>query len=81
MGIVDEELASFELPAYGRCQIEADVNGNVHLHFGPLRVELSSAEFLEFAAVVMDGQARLHEVKDGSEEAVPPPDDEVVDAA
>lgn len=80
MGIVDDELATFELPAYGECQIEADVNGNVHLHLGPFRVELSSAEFLEFAAVVLEGQARLHEVKADDEADHTPPEDEVVDA-
>lgn len=63
MGIVDELLAEFELPSYGRCRVEADVNGGVHLHLGSVRVELSQREFAQFADVVEAAGTRLRETK------------------
>lgn len=64
MGIVDTLLAEFHLLEFGRCQVEQDVNGTVHIHLGGFRIELSEAEFVELVDVVEEGQLTLYEIKD-----------------
>lgn len=63
MGIVESKLASFELSTFGECHIEQNADGSIHVHLGGLRLELSRAEFEEFAAVVESGRTELREVK------------------
>ena len=63
MGIVEAELASFELSTFEACRIERNSNGSIHIHMDGLRIELTSAEFNEFAEVVQSGRAELRELK------------------
>lgn len=63
MGIVESTLASFELSTFEDCQIERNSDGSVHLHMDGIRIELSHAEFEEFAAVIEQGRNELHAVK------------------
>lgn len=67
MGIVESDLASFELSTFGECRIEQNADGAIHVHLGGLRLELSRAEFDEFAAVVERGRTELREVKSDSD--------------
>lgn len=64
MGIVDEQLAQFELDSLGRCCLEADVNGMIHVHLGSVRLELSEREFLALVELVETAHDRLVDIKD-----------------
>ena len=64
MGIVEDDLASFELSTFEDCRIERNSDGTVHLHMDGLRLEFTRAEFAEFAAVVRRAKGELDEIKD-----------------
>lgn len=64
MGIVETELAEIELAAFDSVRIEYNANGDVHLHFDNLRLELSPREFDQFATVVEQARATLRRVKE-----------------
>jgi hypothetical protein len=68
MGIVETELASFELSAFDECRVEHNATGDIHLHLDGLRVELSPAEFDHLVSVVERAQENLHELKAPVEE-------------
>lgn len=63
MGIVETELAAFELSDGTACRVEMNASGVVHLHFGDVRLEMSPAEFDRFAALVREAQQSLHDMK------------------
>lgn len=63
MGIVESELASFELSAFEECRLERNSDGSVHLHVDGVRVEFSRAEFDRFARVVAAAGEELEAIK------------------
>lgn len=63
MGIVETELASFELSEIESCRVERNANGDIHLHLDQLRIELSPAEFDHFVTVVQQAHDNLLELK------------------
>lgn len=63
MGIIETTLASFELSEIDSCRVEANANGDIHLHLDHLRIEMSPAEFEHFVNVVLRAHDRLHELK------------------
>lgn len=63
MGIVERELADFELSDGTDCRIERNRNGRIHLHAGDLRIDLTPEEFDHFAAVLADAKRELIDVK------------------
>lgn len=63
MGIVEADLAEFELSEFDDCTIELNADGSVHLHLDALRIELSRREFDQFAAVVQDARDELRDLK------------------
>jgi hypothetical protein len=66
MGIVETELASFELSEFDSCRVEYNANGDIHLHLDQLRIELSPAEFDHFVTVVQQAHDELIELKSGA---------------
>lgn len=66
MGIVEDELAAFELSAFDSCRIEQNSDGTIHLHMDAVRLEFTPAEFEAFAATLRDASGRLEEMKDGT---------------
>lgn len=66
MGIVEEELADFELSTGQRHCVELNMGGAVHLHMGNVRLDMTEAEFRHFVAVVSEARDRLREEKGGS---------------
>lgn len=64
MGIVEQELAVFELPDNTECRIELNKNGRIHIHIGKVRFDQTPEEFAEFVAVVSEANNNLKEIKD-----------------
>lgn len=71
MGIVETELASFELSEMDACRVEYNANGDIHLHLDQLRIEMSPAEFDHFVTVVQRAHDNLLELKAGAEPSEP----------
>lgn len=67
MGIVETELARFELEEIESCCIEYNANGIIHLHLDHLRIEMSPTEFEDFARVVRRARDKLHGLKSENE--------------
>lgn len=63
MGIVEEELATFELSEFEDCYIERNANGSVHFHLDALRIEMSRREFDQFTTAVQNARDELRELK------------------
>lgn len=66
MGIVETDLAEFELTELNTCKIEQDTSGVIHLHLGSIRLELTPEEFDHFVTVIDRGRAQLRELKQDS---------------
>lgn len=64
MGVVEAELAAFELPGGDKCRVEMNATGVIHLHVGRLRLELSTREFHQLVELVREAQLSLREMKD-----------------
>lgn len=64
MGIVEAELAAFELSAFESVRIEHNANGDVHLHLDDVRVDLSPREFDQLAAAVEEARETLGRLKE-----------------
>lgn len=64
MGIVETELAAFELSAFESVRIEHNANGDVHLHLDDVRLDLSPREFERFASAVEEARATLDRLKE-----------------
>lgn len=64
MGIVERELAAFELSDGTQCRIELNRNERVHLHVGSVRMDLTVDELEQFARVVSDARSELEAVKE-----------------
>jgi len=67
MGIVEDELGSFELSTFEDCRIERNSDGTIHLHMDGLRLEFSPAEFETFAAVLRTAKGELDDIKDATQ--------------
>lgn len=63
MGIVEQELAEFELSDGSEYRIELNRNGRIHLHVDTVRLDLTIDEFEQFALVVSAARERLEETK------------------
>lgn len=64
MGIVERELAAFDLADGRKIRIELNRNDRVHLHVDGIRLDLSVEEFEQFVEVVSTAKGRLEEVKE-----------------
>lgn len=64
MGIVEQELADFELSDGTRYRIELNRNGRIHVHVDTVRIDMSVEEFTYFTTVVSEARDRLVDVKD-----------------
>lgn len=63
MGIIEKELAEFELESGQKCHIEHDKDGTIHLHIGMFRIHMTESEFKHFAKTVSESQTELHQRK------------------
>lgn len=66
MGIVESELADFELSTGQRHRVELNMGRAIHLHMGNVRLDMTEAEFRHFVSVVSEARDRLREEKGGS---------------
>lgn len=64
MGIVKKVLASFELPDGRTCRIEENVGGEIHIHIGDIRLDLTADELEDFAEIVGEARETLHDTKE-----------------
>ncbi|WP_254543857.1 hypothetical protein [Halomarina pelagica] len=63
MGIVEEELAEFEISTGQEYRIELNKGETIHVHAGNLRLDMSVDEFDHFVDVIARAQRELHERK------------------
>lgn len=63
MGIVTAVLAEFELKDGRSCVIELNENGEIHVHIGLLRIDMTPTEFRQFADTIVAAQDELHDKK------------------
>ena len=63
MGIVETELAAFELSDGTEVRIEYNKGDVIHLHYGSVRFDLTPAEFDEFATTIGAGLDALEDIK------------------
>ncbi|MEF8785099.1 MAG: hypothetical protein V5A45_04135 [Haloarculaceae archaeon] len=63
MGIVERELAEFELSDGTEYRIELNRNGRIHLHVDTVRLDLTIDELEQFTRVVSAARDRLEETK------------------
>lgn len=63
MGIVERELAAFELSEIDTCYIEYNTVGVIHIHLDHCRIEMSPDEFDHFATVIREANETLQEIK------------------
>lgn len=64
MGIVEEELANFELSTGTQYRLELNRNGIIHLHIGEIRLDMTVDEFEHFVEVISEAKHNLIEEKD-----------------
>jgi len=67
MGIVEKELTNFELESGEEVIIEKNIGGEIHIHMGNFRIDLTLSEFEEFANVIEQGTVKLEEIKNVSD--------------
>lgn len=63
MGIVKKELSVFKLSDSRSCRIEENIGGEIHVHIGNIRIDITPAELEEFAEVLGTAREELHEKK------------------
>lgn len=63
MGIVEKELASFEISDGRDCRIELNADGIIHLHIGHTRLDFSQRKFNNFASVISKARLELQKQK------------------
>jgi len=63
MGIVEAELAAFELADGTQYRIELNRNGRIHLHIDTIRIDMTVSEFRHFVTVLSEAKANLVEIK------------------
>jgi mRNA-degrading endonuclease RelE of RelBE toxin-antitoxin system len=59
VGIVEHELANFELSTGTEYRIELNRNGIIHLHIGEIRLDMTVDEFDHFVEVISDAKHNL----------------------
>jgi len=64
VGIVEAELAEFQLADGTDVVIELNEGGSVHVHLDGVRLELSRREFADLAEVVARADRVIEETKD-----------------
>lgn len=64
MGIVEEELANFELSDGTQYRVELNRNGRIHVHIDSVRIDLTVEEFRYFTEVLVEARDELVDVKD-----------------
>lgn len=67
MGIVEQELASFELSNGQQHRIELNTDGTIHLHMGNVRLDMTPEEFNYFARIVSRAETELRRRKNEHE--------------
>lgn len=65
MGIVEKELTGFHIDGE-EVKVELNQTGEIHIHIGRSRLDLSKEEFKQFAEVVSNSGKKLQEIKDES---------------
>lgn len=63
MGIVEEELANFELSEGTQYRVELNRNGRIHVHIDSVRIDLTVEEFRYFTEVLAEARDELVEAK------------------
>lgn len=64
MGIVEKELAAFELESGTKYVIEYNASGKIHVHIDDLRVGMTKEEFKELVELSENGYQKLMEYKE-----------------
>jgi hypothetical protein len=64
MGIVEKELASFELSDGTQYRIELNRNGRIHIHIDSVRIDMTVSEFRHFVDVLSEAKENLVGIKD-----------------
>lgn len=65
MGIVEAELAAFQLSTGQEHVVEYNAGGKIHLHVDTVRIDLTPEEFDHFVSVVLAAEERLDATKAG----------------
>lgn len=63
MGIVEEVLLTMEMDDNEDLIVERNVKGDIHLHIGSIRVQLSPAEFNELRQAIINAHQKLIQYK------------------
>ena len=63
MGIVERELANFELSDGSEYRIELNRNGRIHLHVDNVRMDMTVDELEHFTNVIADAKDELVDIK------------------
>lgn len=66
MGIVETELAAYELSTGQRHVVEYNAGETIHLHIDNIRLDFTPAEFDHFVEILLVAERRLTAVKEGS---------------
>lgn len=64
MGIVEQELANFELSDGTEYRIELNRNGRIHIHIDTVRIDMTVDEFRHFTDVITEARENLVEIKE-----------------
>lgn len=63
MGIVEDELANFQLSDGTRWTIELNKSGQIHIHMDNLKIQLSQDEFCEIVDAIAVADSEIQEMK------------------
>lgn len=63
MGIVKEEHVAFNLSDDRNCRIEENIGGEIHVHVGKVRIDMTSDELLEFSETLQEAREELYNKK------------------
>lgn len=64
MGIVEKELADFELSDGTEYRIELNRNERIHVHIDNVRFDMTIEEFRHFTEIISEAKKTLIDVKD-----------------
>lgn len=63
MGIVDQEIAKFELDDGSHCRVERNVDGRIDVHVGRTQLTFKKSEFEQFSNIIQAAHAELESMK------------------
>lgn len=63
MGIVERELAEFNLSDGSHYRVEYNEDETIHMHIDGVRIVFSTEEFKRFVSAVEEGRRSLSELK------------------